>query len=124
MKRCTILTVILIVLSAVLCFAGDLNGRWEGSMNTPNGDFPIVFHFKVDGAKLTGSVEADVGNVEITDGKVDGDKFSFKTHLNDSEITHEGTLSGDTIQLNIEGPWGKSSVTLKRAQEKPAAKQP
>jgi hypothetical protein len=122
--RYVTLALLAILLSAILCVAADLNGRWEGSMSTPNGDFPLVFHFKVDGAKLTGSVEADVGNVEITDGKVDGDKFSFKTHVNGSEISHVGTLSGDTIQLDVEGPWGKSAVTLKRAQEKTGDKQP
>ncbi len=107
-----------IAMTAALCFAGDFNGRWEGTIQTPNGDTTIFFNFKVDGAKLTGTVESPNGEIPIEDGKVDGDKISFKTHFNDSEVNHEGNLSGDTINLKVQGPWGESEMTLKRAAEK------
>jgi hypothetical protein len=107
-----------LLLSAAVCFAADFNGRWEGSISTPNGDAQIAFNFKVDGTKLTGTVESPNGEIPIEDGKVDGDKISFKTHFNDSEVNHEGTLSGDTIDLKVQGPWGESEMTLKRAEEK------
>jgi type V secretory pathway adhesin AidA len=122
MLRRASLSGILILLSAALSLAADLNGRWEGSMSTPNGDFSLVFNFKVQGATLTGTVETSEGKFEITDGKVDGNKFSFKTHAGDSEINHEGTLSGDAIQLKVNGPWGDSEIDLKRSAEKPPAK--
>jgi hypothetical protein len=107
-----------LALSAAMCFAADFNGRWEGSISTPNGDITIAFNFKVDGTKLTGTVESPNGEIPIEDGKVDGSKISFKTHFNDAEVNHEGTLSGDTIDLKVEGPWGESQMTLKRAQKK------
>jgi hypothetical protein len=116
--RRAIVTGILIASSAVICLAADFNGRWEGSITTPNGDVQIVFNFKVDGAKLTGAVEGPNGDVPIEEGKVDGDKISFKTHLNDAEVDHQGTLSGDTIDLKVQGPWGDSEMTLKRLEEK------
>jgi hypothetical protein len=118
MIRRATMTGILILASAAFAWAADFNGRWESSLNTPNGDVQLVFHFKVDGAKLTGSVETPNGGVDIEEGKVDGDKISFKTHVGDSEVTHDGTISGDTIQLAVEGPWGHSDMTLKRAEEK------
>lgn len=111
---------ILILLSAAVCLAADLNGRWEGTVNGPNGDINLVFNFHVDGSKLTGTVETPNGENPISDGKVNGDQLSFKTHFNDNDINHEGTISGDTIDLKIEGPWGESNVTLKRAAEKKA----
>jgi hypothetical protein len=64
------------------------------------------------------------GKFDITDGTVDGDKFAFKAHAGDSDISHEGSLSGDTIQMKITGLWGDSNVTLKRAAGKPAEKDP
>jgi hypothetical protein len=109
---------ILSALFVTVGYAADINGRWEGSVSGPNGDFQIAFNFKVDGAKLTGTVESPNGDIPIDDGKVEGDHISFKTHFDDSEINHEGTVSGDTIQLKVEGPWGKSEMTLKRAKEK------
>ena len=108
----------LMVVSAAFALAADFDGRWESTFNTPNGDIHLVFHFKVDGAKLTGSVETPNGNVDIEEGRVGGDNISFKTHAGDSEINHNGTISGDTIQLAVEGPWGHSDMTLKRAEKK------
>jgi hypothetical protein len=109
---------ILGVLFATVSYAADINGRWEGSVSGPNGDFQIAFNFKVDGAKLTGTVEPPNGDIPIEDGKVEGDHISFKTHFDSSEVKPEGTVSGDTIQLKVEGPWGESEMTLKRAKEK------
>ncbi|HLY63300.1 MAG TPA: hypothetical protein VKV95_21355 [Terriglobia bacterium] len=109
---------ILIMISAAFMLAADANGRWESTFSGPDGDIHLVFHFKVDGAKLTGSVETPNGSVDLEDGKVDGDKLSFNTHLGDSVIKHAGAVSGDTIQLAVEGPWGHSEMTLKRAAEK------
>jgi hypothetical protein len=118
MIRRAMMAGILMVVCAAFAFAVDFNGNWEGTFSTPNGDIQLVFHFKVDGAKLTGSVETPHGNIDIEEGKVEGDKISFKTHVNDSEVNHSGTISGDTIQLGVDGPWGHSDVTLKRAEEK------
>jgi hypothetical protein len=111
------LAVLLLLISTAIGLAADLNGRWEGSINTPNGDVDLVFHFKVDGGVLTGTVETPNGNVDITEGKVDGDNFSFKTHAGDTEIVHAGTVSGDSIRLKVTGPWGDSEMQLKRAAE-------
>jgi hypothetical protein len=117
MIRRALITGILSALFAAVSLAADINGRWEGTVSGPNGDFQIGFNFKVDGAKLTGTVEGPNGEVPIDEGKVEGDHISFKTHFDDSKINHEGTVSGDTIQLKVEGPWGESEMTLKRAKE-------
>jgi len=122
MIRRALMAGILMAVCAAFAFAADFNGRWESSISTPNGDVPLVFHFKVDGTKLTGTVETPNGNADLEEGKVDGDKIAFKTHAGDAEITHEGKISGDTIQLSVEGPWGHSDMTLKRAAEKKSEK--
>jgi hypothetical protein len=118
MIRQALIAGILSALFAAAAFAADVSGRWEGTVSGPNGDFQLIFNFKVDGAKLTGTVEGPNGDIPIEDGKVEGDHISFKTHFDDNEINHEGTVSGDTIQLKVEGPWGKSEMTLKRAKNK------
>lgn len=117
MIRHALMTGILMVMCAAFAFAADFNGRWESTLNGPNGDMQLVFHFKVDGAKLTGSVETPNGSIDIEEGKVDGDNISFKTHVGDSEVNHTGKISGDTIKLGVEGPWGHSDMALKRAED-------
>jgi hypothetical protein len=112
---------ILILSAATVAMAAEPNpvdGHWQGTVSGPNGDFTINFTFKADGAKLTGSVETPNGEQPISDGKIEGDKLSFNTKFQDNVIEHEGTISGDTIQLKVKGPWGESDMTLKRVAEK------
>ena len=62
----------------VSAFAADVDGKWTGSVSTPNGDFPQIFTFKADGATLTGSMTFMEGmDVPIADGKIDGENISF-----------------------------------------------
>ena len=111
----------LILWAAALAVAAPPNavdGHWQGTVSGPNGDFTLNFTFKAEGAKLTGTVETPNGEQPISDGKIEGDKLSFKTHIQDNVVDHDGTISGDTIQLKVKGPWGDSEMTLKRVPEK------
>jgi hypothetical protein len=116
---------ILILSAAAVAMAAAPNpvdGRWQATVSGPNGDFTLNFTFKAEGTKLTGTVETPNGEQPISDGKIEGDKLSFKTQFQDNVIEHEGTISGDTIQLKVKGPWGESEMTLKRVVEKKSEK--
>ena len=117
MVRHALIAGILTALFVTASFAADVDGRWEGTVSGPNGDFQLTFNFKVDGAKLTGTVEGPNGDIPIEDGKVEGDHISFKTHFGDNEVSHEGTVAGDTIQLKVDGPWGHSEMRLNRTKK-------
>lgn len=100
--------------------ATDVTGSWTTQMATPDGNaIQLTFHFKQDGDKLTGTVESPVGGepIEITNGKVDGDKITFDTSVNNTTIDHEGTVSGDEIKLNAktsDGSFPAMDMTLMR----------
>ena len=98
--------------------ATDVTGTWAGDMKGPDGsaDFHLSFTFKVDGDKLTGTVQGPQGEpIAITDGKVDGDRISFLVPVNGMVIVHEGTLVGDTIKLTSKSDMGPSGdMTLTR----------
>ena len=98
--------------------ATDVFGTWTGKMAGPNGDgFQITFTFKVDGTKLTGTVGGPMGDpMEITEGKIDGDKLSFNVSFNGMTIKHEGVVTGDTIKLTTKAesgdfPGGEMTLT-------------
>lgn len=60
----------------------------------------------------------------ISEGKVNGDKISFKTSVHGHSIEHHGMVSDDTIQLRNFGPGGEFDETLKRvSSEKKSAQQ-
>jgi len=105
--------------------ATDVTGDWTAQMQGPNGDMTLTFHFKQDGAKLTGTVDSPMGGdpIPIQNGKIDGDKIYWETSFNGAAIQHDGTLSGDEIKANVkssDGSFPEMNIVLKRA----AAKQP
>jgi hypothetical protein len=107
--------------------ATDVTGTWTGEFAGPNGGsgFQISFTFKQDGATLTGTVQGAQGDpMAISDGKVDGDKISFKVSFNGMTITHEGTVNaaGDEIKLTSksdQGDFPGGEMTLKRSKATP-----
>ena len=88
-------------LTCVTARAANVTGTWVSEMKTPNGDtFNLWFDFKQDGATLTGTVKGPQGDpIAISDGKVDGDKISFKVSFNGMTINHEGMIGADEIKL-------------------------
>ena len=131
MKRLLSLCAVLMMALGTLTVhaASDITGVWTGDMKGPDGSqgFSLSFTFKQDGAKVTGSVAGPQGDpLEITDGKIDGDKITFTVSFNGMTIRHEGVLNaaGDEIKLtskadNNEFPAG--DMTLKKT---PAAAKP
>ena len=114
---------LVLTLGAVTARGADLTGSWTATMTTPNGDFQLSFTFKQDGAKLTGTVQAAQGDpIAISEGKVDGDKISFKVVIQGgTAVTHEGTINaaGDEIKLtskSVQGGFPGGEMTLKRSK--------
>ena len=63
----------------------------------------LTFNFKVDGATVTGTVTTPRGDVDISNGKIDGGAISFDTVMNFNgnsfTISYKGTIDGDTIKF-------------------------
>jgi hypothetical protein len=104
--------------------ATDVSGAWAGEIKSPDGSagFQISFTFKQDGDKVTGSVQGAQGEpIVISEGKIDGDKITFKVAFNGMTISHEGTVNaaGDEIKLTSKSDQGNfpgGEMTLKRAK--------
>ena len=83
-------------------------GKWL----IKDGENEIKLELKVNGSKLTGTIDNPQmpGAIEFKDGKVEGDKisFSYVRQMNgqDMKISWEGTLSGDEIKLTREAGGG------------------
>lgn len=58
--------------------AADVGGKWIGDVNTPDGQsISLTFTFKLDGGKVTGTVTGPTGDIDISDGKMDGETLQF-----------------------------------------------
>jgi hypothetical protein len=84
-----------VALTSVAALAADFNGKWTAEVpSRQGGTMTNTFTFKVDGAKLTGSMSTQQGDVDITNGKVDGDNVSF-------DIVRE--FNGNSFTLSYAG---------------------
>lgn len=113
-------------LTAPSAMAADVTGTWTGSMQTPDGNnFQLTFTFKQDADKLTGTVQGPQGDpIEISNGKVDGDKLTFDVAFNGMTIHHDCTVDGDQIKMTTKsdsGDFPGMQLTLKRAPATPPA---
>lgn len=100
-----------LVLSAGIAAAASIDGKWgsERKMERDGQSFTITqtFDLKSEGSKVTGNVATAFGDrepmsVEIKDGKLDGNKFSFSvtytTPNGDFKTLYEGSVEGDTLK--------------------------
>jgi len=101
----------------------DINGRWLTKFEGPDGGegMELTFTFKVDGEKLTGKAESAMGELDLINGKVKGDEFSFDVEIGDNTIGHDCKISGDDIKMKVKG-FGDDSperreLILKRVPE-------
>jgi hypothetical protein len=78
----------------------------------------------VDGTTLTGTVKFDNDTKDISYGVVRGNDFVFKVDAMGVWVLYSGTLSGDTIHMNIDYQGMKFESTLKRSAPTPLAALP
>ena len=121
--RKLITTGLLLGLLSLTALAADITGKWTAQVPGRGGQTrDVTFNFKVDGNTLTGTVSGPQGDMEISDGKIDGDTISFTQTMefngNSMKFVYKGTVSGDEIKFTRtreggEGP--AQEFTAKRA---------
>jgi hypothetical protein len=101
-----------LILSAVLllgisgaALAAEIDGKWTAEVEGRRGTVTQTLSLTSSGNNLTGSLEGGRGGaVDISDGKLDGNKVAFKVvrEFNGNQFTQEykGTLS-DAGELNL-----------------------
>jgi hypothetical protein len=107
------------LLAAGLALA-SIDGKWvsERKMERNGETFTIIqtFDLKAEGSKLTGKLTMQFGDMEprtidISDGKIDGDKFSFTTVMStpngEFKTLYSGTVEGDTLKGTAEREGGQ-----------------
>jgi hypothetical protein len=113
--------------TAATAMAADVTGTWTTEATAPDGSsMQLTFTFKQDGAALTGTVQGPQGDaIAISNGKIDGDKFSFDVSFNGMTIHHDCTVDGDEIKMTTRsdsGDFPGMTLTLKRLKtDTPAA---
>lgn len=108
------------VLAAAPAFAADIDGTWNGGIETPDGSLPVSFTFKADGATLTGTTTGPDGAVvELKEGKIDGDKFSFNMTIDFGgmpfTMSYTGELKDGAVTLTADFMGMPFQIALKKS---------
>lgn len=111
---------VMAALLSVSAWAADATGKWVAEVAGRDGEKRTqTFNLKASGDKLTGTVSGMGGDVEISDGKVNGDNVSFKVvrEFNGNTMTMEysGQVSGEEMKLKMKTPRGEREMTAKKA---------
>jgi hypothetical protein len=104
MTKLILPAVLLLGISGV-ALAADIDGKWTAEVEGRRGTVTQTLTLTADGNTLTGSLEGGRGGaVDISDGKIDGNKVSFKVvrEFNGNQFAqqYKGTLS-DAGDLNL-----------------------
>lgn len=119
MKTLTTMILILFAISAI-SLAAVIDGKWISETKVGDADggtytHTSTFTLKSDGRTLTGTAvqvsaapwmrETTGRPLEIKDGKIEGDKFTFKltreTKEGDRTAVYEGTVQGDQLKGTV-----------------------
>lgn len=99
-------------------FAEGIDGKWKGSIPGMMGGPPMdrSYEFRTDGNILTGTTVGYGGNeIEIKDGKVDGNNLSFKVESRiqgrRNTVNYTGVFLGDTIKLTFTSNMGRGGAS-------------
>ena len=102
--RASLMSVLLVLVALVPLRAADITGKWTASFDTQIGKQDYTYDFVVKDSKLTGKMKSNLGESDVLDGKVDGDKVTFGELLKfegmEIKITYTGTVvSADEIKF-------------------------
>jgi hypothetical protein len=107
----------------------DVEGKWNASIETPQGAMQMVFNLMVEDGELKGSMSNDfMGENPISEGMVDGNEVAFKVMIEGGPggamtINYKGMVEDDTLTLTSTfeggGPpgGGEQTLTAMRAEE-------
>ena len=116
MKKILVSAILLLFCSSI-AFASDIDGKWKATIETDNGPFTFYADFTVSGEKITGTLSSDMGSVEISNGKIEGNLFSYTFYIDTNEMKHEGKLVDGKLIIKSSGDYSESEFTMTRVKE-------
>jgi hypothetical protein len=104
------LVIALLSVFALSAAGADVGGKWVAQVPGFDGSpMELTFTFKVDGAKLTGTLGSPMGDQPISEGKASGDDISFVMVFappdggggpgGGMKIVFKGKVAGDQIKM-------------------------
>jgi hypothetical protein len=95
------------------------DGTWNTVMNTPMGAQNGTMTLATDGGSLSGKLSGPQGDIDLTDGTVDGSALTWKADITSPmamTLEFSATVDGDEISGDVKlGAMGNATFTGTRA---------
>jgi riboflavin synthase alpha subunit len=109
--------------------AADVSGTWKGAFDFQGNTVPLTINLKIDGAKVTGTVEGlPTTPAEIHDGTLAGDTVTFWVNSDYEgqtyKLVYKGKIATDQISFDFgteDGSWSTPLTVKKGAPDAPPA---
>lgn len=119
----------LFCLNTAIAQDDPVTGKWNLSVQTPQGPMEITFDLKAEGSELTGNMSMDMmpagQGIPISEGTVDGNELAFKIIMQSPQgnmtINYTGVVEGDSMEITPSmegmpaGAPGMETVTATRS---------
>lgn len=93
----------------------NVDGAWDCVVQSPMGAMKSTLTVNSDGDSWTGTNAGDIGSVEVTDGRIEGDTLIWKMDIKSPmplTLDCTATISGDTLQGGVTaGAFGTFPMT-------------
>jgi len=93
-------------------------GKWEGNIETPNGQLPIIVDLQKDGGTLSVPAQG-ISNFPLKSVKYTGDQVTVSIQLNGSFIEIDGTFKNEQIEATFQQNGATFPLILKAYKEEP-----
>lgn len=94
-------------------------GSWNITTKSPMGSQEGTLNLDVDGDRLTGTMSAAQGSMELQDGRIDGNDLSWSAKMTSPmpmTLEFRASVDGDTISGTVKlGAFGKATFEGRRA---------
>lgn len=97
----------------------NADGTWNTTMNTPMGAQQGTLTLATSGDEISGKLAGPQGEIDIVDGKVEGELLTWKAKLTSPmpmTLEFDAKVEGDNISGNVKlGAFGNATFSGTRA---------
>jgi hypothetical protein len=95
----------------------NIDGVWDTVIKTPMGEQTAKMTITSSGDTFSGTSEGSMGNIEVKDGKIDGDTLTWSMDITSPmPMTANGTVTidGDSLSGEVKAGMFSSPITGQR----------
>lgn len=114
MKKYALSLITLVLFTAFVILAADIDGTWTAETQGKNGPQTTTLTILSKGGELTGKIDGGRGPQDISEGKIDGANVMFKVKGGKQDKEYKGTVSGGELKLQTTGRGGPVDMVFKK----------